>query len=729
MDENEKLPDLTVDENEVIPEFTLEDILAEFGSGAHPQPEPAEESPAQAAPPEEEDDCKIYTPGEVSEPAPAPVSGDTVRIDTAAIASQIPADVTGDTIRLDTAAIAEKTARQAVESGDTVRFTPISQQSPVTHAPEDTGAEPFSENWEPVYDAPIADYDPNAPTGEYVPPEPIVFRPKSRLQELKRKLMDGPEKRYNALMEQGVTRLQVAIFFSLLVVILAVVSIVMDHMGLVRENRMRLLVFGEMFAMLVSALLAANLISDGFADLMHGHFTLNSLLSVTFIACILDAAFCLREVRVPFCAAFCLEVAMALWAEYQRRTTEASQMDTLRRATRLNRVEKAPDCFEGRPGLRVTDGEVEDFMDAYTETPAPTKTLNFYSLLATVASLIIGIYAAITNGLASGIQIWSAAMLAAAPVTIFISQTRPAAILERRLSRFGALICGWKGISAMSGQSVVPLRDTDLFPAGSVKINGVKFYSGRNADHIISCAAALMDVSGNGLAPLFDQLADSRGSHRCVVDESRIYGTNGVGGIIEGESVLMGTKAFLRDMGVEIPEGAHVSQAVYLSIEGEFCAVFALAYGKLKGVSASLHALSSYTGLTPVLASDNFLLSEEFIRAKFSVNTNRFAFPTPEVRRSLAAWQPEEGTTVPCALTTQDGLTGTAFAITGARNLRSSMNWGTIIHIFGGIVGLVCVLALTAVGAWHLLTPTNLLVFELIWTVPGMLISSWTRRL
>ena len=45
--------------------------------------------------------------------------------------------------------------------------------------------------------------------------------------------------------------------------------------------------------------------------------------------------------------------------EANDRATQLLQMDSLRKATQLNRVSKAPDCHEGRPGFAVTDGEPE----------------------------------------------------------------------------------------------------------------------------------------------------------------------------------------------------------------------------------------------------------------------------------------------------------------------------------------------------------------------------------
>ena len=47
--------------------------------------------------------------------------------------------------------------------------------------------------------------------------------------------------------------------------------------------------------------------------------------------------------------------------------------------------------------------------------------------------------------------------------------------------------------------------------------------------------------------------------------------------------------------------------------------------------------------------------------------------------------------------------------------------------LIGGILGLLIMLALAVLGESALLTPANLLAFELVWLVPGLLISEWTR--
>ena len=713
--------DILIPEEEL--EFTLEDIMREFGSGGGDDtihdavtPELLEDIPLQElledAPvaehltAQEEPELLTWTPR--TKAAPAADLSDTQSFAPVTTASA------GDTQRIDTAAIRAQAAPKGGVTDATQAFTPLGDVQP-----EPKGAEPFSANWEPKYDQPIE---------EYTPPEPIIFRPRSRLGELKRKLMEGPEKRYYALSEQGVGKLQIAIFVSMLIVVLAVASIVLHRLDMVRENRMRLLVFGELFAMLISALLCWERLADGIGGVFKGRFNTDTLLVFSLAACIADGIYCLQAVKVPFCAAFSLQCLMCLWSEYQKRSTELCQMDTLRKATRLSRVVKAENCHEGRPGFTVTEGEPEDFMDTYRTPSAPQTMLDRFTLAALVVSILVAVAAGVKCGLQTGIHTWSAAILAACPATLLISQTRPAWTLQRRLHRFGSVLCGWQGVKASAGKAAVPLGDEDLLPAGSVKINGVKFYSNRNPDTIIGYATAVMTESGSCLAPLFEHMLKSRRGQQFQVDEFKAYGDRGCGAIICGESVLVGSQEFLKSMGVDMPAGTNVNQAVYIAIDGEFCCVFALAFGKLKGVSAGLHALCGQRRLTPVLASTNFLLDEGFLRSRYGIDTRRIAIPTPAEREALADWQPGTEGCVPCALTTQEGLTGAAFAITGARSLRIASVAGAVVHILGGLVGLAAVLILTLTGRTDLLTPANLLLLELIWAVPGLMFTEWTRN-
>ena len=556
------------------------------------------------------------------------------------------ADVTGDTAVFDPVAVTSvEEEPEEEELGDTLRFGK-DEMDIIRQAAEK--AEPYSENWEPEYEQPIA---------EYVPPQPIVFQPRSRLRELKRKLVAGPERRYYELVEQGVGRLQIAMLLCLVVVLLSGGALALNGLEMVREDRMRLMVFGQVFGMLVAALLGSFQLVNGGANLIKGRFTTDAMLLVTFVACCVDGALCLTQLRVPYCAAFSVEVLMSLWAEYQRRNTEMGQMDTMRKATRLDGVVKSPEFYEGRPGLLRSEGQVEDFMDHYNAPTTPEKIQSRFMMVGALIAVGLGIAGGLLHwDYRMGIRLGTAALLAVAPASGFVALTRPAAVLERRLHRVGAVICGWRGVSGLRGAVTVPVADEDLFPVGSVKMNGVKFFGSREPDQVVEYATALIAAEGAGLTGLFNHLLDSRNGRHFEVENFRTY-NGGLGGEVEGEPVLIGTHSFLRDMGVEVPAGTRVHQALYAAIDGELAGVFAVSYGKNRNSAMALGALCGYRNLTPVLTCGDFMLTESFLRSRFGINTRRIAFPSLDMRKDLAAKKPEEES-ASLALTTADRFLG-----------------------------------------------------------------------
>lgn len=684
-------------------DLNLDDILKEFGS-SQPQedapqviPEP-EEKPEQ----EEKEDVRVWD----GNPVPQ---------------ENVPPAMPQDTVRLND--ITKEIKKQKSVSDATIAFTPVNQPeeppTPVYIPAQEPKTEPYSDRWEPEYEDPM---------GEYVPPEPIVFRPKSRLHELKKKLVSGPEKRYYQLTERGFGKLQAAIFLCGLVALLSAATAVLDVMGLIPQERMRLLVFGQLLGLLLSAMLGSYQLMEGFGDLIKRRFSLNTLLLFSLIACIADGILCLSAVRVPCCAPFSLNMTMSLWAAYHNRITELRQMDTMRRATRLDSVVLEPDYFEGKSGILRGEGQVEDFMETYRTTPRPQRLINTYALIALFASLGVGITAGVLVNISTGLRFFSASLLVAAPATSFISISRPSAVLERRLHKLGAVLCGWDGVSALNTKLAVPLDSEDLFPSGTVKMNGLKFFGSRNPDQVVAYTAAVMTANGGGLAPLFSQLLESRNGYHFDVETMRHYPNGGVGGVVNSEAVLVGSRSFMKEMGIEIPEGAKISQAVYSAIDGVLNGVFAITYTKTKPASVGLATLGDYRHITPVMISNDFMLSEQFVAGKFGVKTRRMHFPERKTRDALSSHRAgEEGQTV--ALTTQEGLAGMACAVTGARNLRSACVTGVIIQMVGGILGLLIMLALSVVHAEYLLTPENLLLYELVWMIPGMLITEWTASL
>ena len=676
MDNEEKHGQEELDE---LQEFDLDSILNEF----HTAPEEAPQEEAPSTTPEEESDEAFAQElsqilqdfGAEAEEAPSPALSETK------VFSPPPAD-------------AEK-AELPPNTDETIR----------------------------IDDAPV---DAPAQAAEAAPvQEPIPFR--SNLRELKRKLIAGPEKRYYELSDQGVFSLQISIVLNLLVVAFCAGSATMFSMGMVPDNRLRFVIFTQVLAMFISALLGCHQLLDGLGELLHGRFTINTLLSASLIVCCVDAYYCLQELRVPCCSGFALQMTFALFGRYHRRSTEILQMDTLRKATHLRSIVKEGDYIDGKPVLLRGEGDVDDFTNTYAKASAPEKIQSIYCLLALAVCIGLAVLAGTRyDSVSLAFQVLSVSLFAAVPASFFVALTRPAAILQHRLHMVGSVLCGWQGVVGLRGKACFPLKDEDLFPLGSTKLNGVKFYGNREPEQILSYASSLIGVSGGGLVPLFRNMLKNRGGSEYPVTEFRDYGVGGIGGIIRGEAVLLGNLDFLQSMDVDIPQGTTVAQAVYMSVNGELCAVIAISYAKMRSTSAGLTSLNGFRKLQPVMLVEDFMLTPEFLHSKFSISTRRMIFPDRAAREALSQRQPNPEDRV-LALATRDELVSLVYPVTGANALRKACSLGLIIHILGGIVGLLIMFALAFQGSVEILTPEKVLLYQLVWMVPGLLVTEWAR--
>jgi hypothetical protein len=609
-------------------------------------------------------------------------------------------------------------------SDATAVFTPVEEAD----APEDAPippprphrvkAEPFSDDWEPEYDQPM---------GEFTPQNPIPFPEKSRLRQLRQKLVAGPERRYQALCEAGIGQLQAGVFLNFLLALLSVAATVATVLGAVGPERLRTVVFCQLLLAMLSALVGCYRMLDGVANLFKGRFTLDATLLVTFLASIADGLLCLSRQQLSASSLFCLQILMAQWAAYQRRNTELSQMDVLRKANELHGLAKVEDLLDERPGYITVDGEPEDFLEQYQKISGPEKALSVYGVVSLLASFGLAVACYLKVDLKSAIQVFMAAQLVALPFSAFVSMSRPEAVLQARLHRLGAVICGWRGIRAMERRTFYPLSHDDLFPEGSIKLGGVKFYGTVDPARVVSYTTALLTREGSGLLKLLRQLPRSRaGANHTVEDFTHHPG--GISGQVDGFHLLIGTAQCMDASGVTLPSENRDSEAIFTAVEGQLCGVFSLTYHRAKSSTAGIRALLSDRRIRPVVMARDFSLTPKFLRDKLAVNPRRIRFPQHEIRLNMSEATPTEDAPV-VALTINGNFAPKAYALTGARALKSALRWGSVIHILGGTIGLIAVGVLALNGGIALLSPENLLLYSAIWSIPGLLTTEKTKYL
>lgn len=645
----------------------------------------------------------------------------------------VPAEpVTDETVRLAVPAAEAKGEEKSAEppaGGDTIRFTPVEEEK----APEPERPAVWTYRGEPDPERPAPD---PKEARELARAERREKRQaekrrrqlerfqkkearKKRAQEQPEHTFASPEAAYAFYAAASGTRLRLLVstllcLGSVLLLVLStplITGAFSDHAAVFSAAMLGLL--------LLQAVCSYDVCLSGVIALLRFRFDQYSMLFLALCAVVADAFFAVAEGRTPFCTVASILLLLALWGrdllyDARRRSLRAiSNMDEPVAAIREEKAWHGYDCIFRAPG------DAEQFAVQLEMPDAGSRIMRVWAPVMTAVTLALSVLTSLRTG-EHFLWAWSAMLLASFPAGILIAYAKPFSALARRLYRAGAAIAGWQGARILSGEAGLIVEDADLFPPQNVTQGGMKLYGSRPAPMVIGYANAVVQTAGSGLVPLFEQMMHDQNGRRYTVDTFRRYEGGGLGATIRGDVVLMGSIAFMKLMRVRVPEGTRLKQAVYLSVNGELTAVFALNYAPAESVRAGLSAVLRAGSLVPVLATRDFMITPQFLKLRYKIPPEHIEFPIVEERARLSSQEiPRTGPQG--ALMARSSFASFAGSVVSARTLRGAAIIAMIVALAGSVLGTALMFFLTFLGSSFSASCWNLFVYTVLWLIPGLL--------
>ncbi len=640
--------------------------------------------------------------------------------------------VTDETVRLAVPAAEAKGEEKPAEppaSGDTIRFTPVEEEK----APEPERPAVWTYRGEPDPERPAPD---PKEARELARAERREKRQaekrrrqlerfqkkearKKRAQEQPEHTFASPEAAYAFYAAASGTRLRLLVstllcLGSVLLLVLStplITGAFSDHAAVFSAAMLGLL--------LLQAVCSYDVCLSGVIALLRFRFDQYSMLFLALCAVVADAFFAVAEGRTPFCTVASILLLLALWGrdllyDARRRSLRAiSNMDEPVAAIREEKAWHGYDCIFRAPG------DAEQFAVQLEMPDAGSRIMRVWAPVMTAVTLALSVLTSLRTG-EHFLWAWSAMLLASFPAGILIAYAKPFSALARRLYRAGAAIAGWQGARILSGEAGLIVEDADLFPPQNVTQGGMKLYGSRPAPMVIGYANAVVQTAGSGLVPLFEQMMHDQNGRRYTVDTFRRYEGGGLGATIRGDVVLMGSIAFMKLMRVRVPEGTRLKQAVYLSVNGELTAVFALNYAPAESVRAGLSAVLRAGSLVPVLATRDFMITPQFLKLRYKIPPEHIEFPIVEERARLSSQEiPRTGPQG--ALMARSSFASFAGSVVSARTLRGAAIIAMIVALAGSVLGTALMFFLTFLGSSFSASCWNLFLYTVLWLIPGLL--------
>lgn len=364
------------------------------------------------------------------------------------------------------------------------------------------------------------------------------------------------------------------------------------------------------------------------------------------------------------------------------------------------------------------------YHNAHRTDPARRWQRVLVPLFLTMATVLAGVVILSRRVAGDPLWIWSALLVATVPLALPLTDTLPLKYLNHRLVKSGSAVAGHTGARAVSRSRRIVVTDDDLFPPGTVGLNGLKVY-GEEIGKVVSYAASITQACHSQLHPLFEQLLAAEGGTHLPVEDLHYFEEGGVGGTIRGESVTMGSAYFMRKKHVTLPQELKLKTGVFLAVDGALIAIFAIKYSPSRNVEWALRALRR-NRIEPVLAVRSCNVTPGLLKRRFNLDAKP-VYPDVSTRLALSDLSRETAERSNAIIYREGLMPLTETAVGSRRMLRASRN-AAILAWLGGLCGLLLAYYFTGVGAFQLLDPLRMLIFQALWLLPTWLLSGLVKH-
>ncbi len=431
---------------------------------------------------------------------------------------------------------------------------------------------------------------------------------------------------------------------------------------------------------------------------------------------------------LPYSSIAVISLAFTSWGIYLRQRARQRTYKVASMITEPLAVNCDDDVYGGKPCfVRRRVDEVRYFVNKTEQEDVCDRVLDYLVPLVLVASFILAVLSSFGKGHPERF-LWSFAAIISGGTSFSAAMAfnLPFARIAKKLSHSGIALAGGSAADELSKQASIIVKDTDLFPAGTITRNGFKILNGHALESVISCTASLIKASGSGLTSLFEELASEQNSRLLPVSNLEHFDTGGIGGDIGDRRVLVGNAGFMLKNGISTPKGVNIKNAVFTAINQNLAAVFAVNYTASPAIKHALATIVSQK-IMPVFAVRDFNISRPVLDSRFRMSSDISEYPSIGERLRLSDLD-DEKLVVPAAVFSREGLQPYFESIVASRKLRKISSLNLIFSILGSLIGILIVFFMVFSYSAHSpahASPANLMIFLSMWTLPVLLISNW----
>ena len=517
---------------------------------------------------------------------------------------------------------------------------------------------------------------------------------------------------------------------AIVTLILLYISLGLPVLGLLRSSP-TVLALTCLILLLTAMLAGLDVLVTGILSLVRRRPGLETMVALSAILSAIDAVVCAiigdMPYGLPFCGVSALAVTVSL---YSARFTCQSLRKTFRVLQKVDEpITIFSDSNVSKEGITLmkSDRAPDGFIHRAEESSPGEAVYTILSPYMIVLGIVLSLLAAVVSGQFGAVaHILAAIFGALVPVSVILSFSLPFRTAAQRLFTRGLAIAGWSGVSDIGRSAHMIITDDDIFPPNTVQIGDIRILEGAYPQKVISSAASVVIASGSCLAPVFAQLLEKHHGRLIPVEQFSCGKTGGLTAFVDGEEVMVGGSDFVNLRGIRLPEKLAKKDVLFVVISGQLVGIVQLRYTPVKSVqNALVELLRSRQDASFAVRDSN--ITPVMLHQKFKISTDGFHFPSYAKRYAMSAAEPSEETHV-AGVMARRGLGSFVRLASMGKRLYGVVRTLVVLSVAAAVLGVLAMFLLLAMGSFDAATVSNLILYQLLWLIPVVMLNLGLRR-
>ncbi len=390
--------------------------------------------------------------------------------------------------------------------------------------------------------------------------------------------------------------------------------------------------------------------------------------------------------------------------------------------TAIKMIENSP---TDKPVLtyQVKTGFLKRFLElSYSPDPAETSS-QMMAPLGLIASLVLCIVTLLlTNSVPVALSALAASLCVCVATSNMLTVNLPMSRLCKRARRAGAMVVGYEGVAGVAETNAVMMDAEEIFPFGTIVLNGIKTYGNKAlAEEAIIAASALMNAAGGPLRGVFEQVISENEEILPEVESFEYEEEKGIIGRVDGKRIFIGNRNLLVNNHLEPParsdETPYASgnnQVIYIAMDADVSAMMVLTYSADRRRKNELQRLED-DGIGIVVRTLDPNLTPTFISRVFGLEISSVSVLGSELGEVYHRLVREEVPRSDATIATKGRIESLMNIIAACVGMKRGINSLIIVQNAAIILGFILVAFLACFGAMKALSSLLLFIFVFFW--------------